>query len=41
MGPEGGEKGGQIIAQGTINELIQYTNNSYTAHYLKKEIYQT
>ena len=40
MGPEGGEKGGQIIAQGTINELIQYTNDSYTAHYLKKEIHQ-
>jgi excinuclease ABC subunit A len=39
MGPEGGEKGGQIIAQGTINELIQYTNDSYTAYYLKKEIH--
>ena len=34
MGPEGGERGGQIIAQGTPEELVK-DKNSYTAHYLK------
>jgi excinuclease ABC subunit A len=35
LGPEGGEKGGNIIAMGTPEELIKL-NNSYTAQYLKK-----
>ncbi len=34
LGPEGGEKGGNIIVTGTPEEIIK-DNNSYTAHYLK------
>lgn len=34
LGPEGGEKGGQIIAQGTPLQINQITN-SYTGNYLK------
>jgi len=35
MGPEGGEKGGYIIAQGTPHELCK-NKNSFTAQYLKE-----
>lgn len=35
MGPEGGDKGGQVIAKGTPEKLIQ-SEDSYTAKYLKK-----
>jgi len=35
IGPEGGEKGGRIVAQGTPEELIN-DKKSYTAKYLKK-----
>jgi excinuclease ABC subunit A len=35
LGPEGGEKGGKIVAMGTPEEIIDI-NNSYTAQYLKK-----
>ncbi len=35
LGPEGGEKGGQIVAQGTVED-IKNTPNSYTGQYLKK-----
>jgi excinuclease ABC subunit A len=34
LGPEGGDKGGQIIAAGTPEKLIQ-SKKSYTAQYLK------
>jgi excinuclease ABC subunit A len=34
MGPEGGDGGGQIIAQGTPEEVAD-TKKSYTGHYLK------
>jgi excinuclease ABC subunit A len=34
LGPEGGDKGGEIIAQGTP-ETIAQCQNSYTGHYLK------
>lgn len=34
LGPEGGEGGGQIIAQGTPEEIAE-TDISYTGHYLK------
>lgn len=37
MGPEGGNGGGTIIAEGTPEEIINRTN-SYTATYLKKEL---
>jgi excinuclease ABC subunit A len=34
LGPEGGSKGGQIIACGTPEELAE-KKQSYTGHYLK------
>lgn len=34
LGPDGGEKGGQIVAQGTPEEIIK-SNNSATGKYLK------
>lgn len=37
MGPEGGRGGGQIIAEGTPEEIIK-SKNSYTARYLKAEL---
>ncbi len=37
MGPEGGERGGQIICEGTPEEIIQHPS-SYTAYYLKQEL---
>lgn len=41
LGPEGGEGGGSIIAQGTIEEIITLEKESHTAYYLKKEIEST
>lgn len=39
LGPDGGDKGGKIIAEGTPEELVKkFTNKSYTAQYLKKEL---
>ena len=35
LGPEGGEKGGYIVAQGTVTDIIK-NNNSWTGKYLKK-----
>ena len=35
MGPEGGNKGGKIIAEGTPEEVSK-NDESYTGHYLKK-----
>lgn len=35
LGPEGGEKGGQVVTQGTPYEVAQ-ANGSYTGNYLKK-----
>ena len=37
LGPEGGEKGGKIIGQGTPEEIIK-TKNSYTGQFLDKII---
>lgn len=37
LGPEGGEKGGQIVATGTPEEII-LNSNSYTALYLKEKL---
>ncbi len=37
LGPEGGNRGGEIIVEGTPEEIIQNTK-SLTAHYLKKEL---
>lgn len=35
LGPEGGDSGGYIVAEGTPKEIVR-TNNSYTGQYLKK-----
>ena len=35
LGPEGGDKGGQIIAEGTPNDISK-NKNSYTGQYLKE-----
>jgi excinuclease ABC subunit A len=37
LGPEGGDKGGEIIAVGTPEEVCQ-SEQSFTAHYLKKHL---
>ncbi|MCK4380761.1 MAG: hypothetical protein KAW51_06435, partial [Candidatus Lokiarchaeota archaeon] len=34
LGPEGGEKGGEIVAQGSPEEIIK-SDHSFTAQYLK------
>ena len=35
MGPEGGDRGGTLIAQGTPEEIAE-VEESYTGQYLKK-----
>ena len=35
LGPEGGEKGGQIVAQGSPKEILE-NKNSITGKFLKK-----
>ena len=35
LGPEGGNRGGTIVATGTPEEIVQNAD-SYTGHYLKK-----
>ena len=35
LGPEGGDKGGYIVAEGTPEDLVKI-KNSYTGQYLKK-----
>jgi excinuclease ABC subunit A len=35
LGPEGGDKGGYIVAEGTPEDIAN-CNNSYTGYYLKK-----
>ncbi|MFN7095422.1 MAG: hypothetical protein ACK4M7_08665, partial [Burkholderiales bacterium] len=37
LGPEGGENGGQIVFQGTPQEMVKLTDN-HTAQYLKKKL---
>jgi len=37
LGKEGGEKGGEVIAQGPPEEIVQ-NKNSYTAYYLQEKI---
>ena len=34
LGPEGGDKGGQIVFSGTPEEIVK-CKQSYTGHYLK------
>jgi excinuclease ABC subunit A len=35
LGPEGGERGGEIVAEGTPEEVAK-NKNSYTGRYLKE-----
>ena len=37
LGPEGGEKGGNVLVAGTPEEIIKH-KGSYTAKYLKEEL---
>ena len=39
MGPEGGDRGGYIIAEGTPEQLV-HNKNSYTAQYLQEVMMQ-
>jgi len=36
LGPEGGERGGTIVCEGTPEDIIE-NKHSYTAKYLKEE----
>ena len=38
IGPEGGKKGGKIVASGTPEEMVK-VKASHTAHFLKKELH--
>jgi excinuclease ABC subunit A len=38
LGPEGGEKGGEIVIAGTPNEIARNENISYTGKYLKPKL---
>jgi excinuclease ABC subunit A len=38
MGPEGGDRGGRIVCQGTPEEVAK-CKESYTAKYLKEELF--
>jgi excinuclease ABC subunit A len=37
LGPEGGKQGGQIMVEGTPEEIIQ-NDSSYTAQFLRAEL---
>jgi excinuclease ABC subunit A len=37
LGPEGGDKGGHLVAQGTVSDIIK-APNSHTGHYLKNHL---
>jgi excinuclease ABC subunit A len=39
LGPEGGDKGGYVIAQGTVKDIIE-AKKSYTGQYLKNHLKQ-
>jgi excinuclease ABC subunit A len=36
LGPEGGEKGGALVAAGSPEEILNHLKISHTARYLKK-----
>jgi excinuclease ABC subunit A len=37
IGPEGGDKGGEVVAKGTPEDIAN-SSKSYTGHYLKKHL---
>ena len=40
LGPEGGDKGGEILAEGSPEKIIK-NKKSYTGRYLEKELSKT
>ena len=38
LGPEGGEKGGELVVAGTPDEIARNENGSYTGKYLKPKL---
>jgi len=36
LGPEGGERGGTVVARGSPQEILAFADRSYTARYLQK-----
>jgi excinuclease ABC subunit A len=38
LGPEGGEAGGSIVAQGNPREILKEAARSHTARFLKKHL---
>lgn len=40
IGPEGGEKGGQIVAQGTPEQIVE-VEESFTGNYLKDKLFKS
>jgi excinuclease ABC subunit A len=36
LGPEGGDKGGYVVATGSPVEVLQNATRSYTAEYLRR-----
>ena len=38
LGPEGGEKGGNVVFEGTLDNFINSNKKSYTKDYLLKHI---
>jgi excinuclease ABC subunit A len=39
MGPEGGDKGGTVVAQGTPEDLVKASETSYTGQFLKPVLF--
>ena len=40
LGPEGGDKGGFVVASGTQQEVVKQTEKSFTARYLSQYLKQ-
>jgi excinuclease ABC subunit A len=38
LGPEGGQAGGQVVANGSPEEMLTMTDISHTARYLKQHL---
>ncbi len=38
LGPEGGARGGEVVAEGTPEQVAQRSTLSYTGAYLKKHL---
>jgi excinuclease ABC subunit A len=38
LGPDGGERGGRVVAWGSPTELVRASERSYTARFLKEHL---